>query len=719
MKQYIKPLIISTIISILISFIFCYFYSFKSISNFVFSYNILNEIKNINFVIRFLIVSFSLFFMQLHFIFNINKLYNCLYKIRYYIAGAIILFCLAFELNNSSIDVWNFINDDNYKISDVIFGKARPIRSDEYFAYTPILCSQDPKYSYFNDILRGTRTDVTMVCGQPVKNIVTLFRPFLLCFLFLGSAKGLSFFWIARLVFLFLVTFEFLLLITEKNKILSLFGTMLISFAPAIHWWFTCNGIIEMIIYAELAILLLNRYMLVKNFTEKFLLLFIIYVCIGSFILVLYPAWQVPCMYILFAIFVWIFIENKNNFKFNIKDLILIIFFTVLFSTIFYYIYDKSKEAIDIIRNTAYPGQRNELGGNSLTEIDINCSFLSQIFKYWGNIFLPIFDKNLQEHQCLYSVFIDFFPAGLILSIIVFFKDKHKDKLLILLSSVFIFLSAWLFIGFPQFLSNITLLKTSPAYRTIIIWGFLNVLILMRALSIIKFKFNSLVAAIITLVLAIYSVIANKLIYQGYMDFFKLTIIFILSSFIFYFILKNKITKFFLLIIAILMLISGLAVNPIQRGIAVIKDVPLARAITNINAKNPGLWVVESDSLPIMNYPIIQGAPTFNSTNIYPNLEGLKKIDKENKYYNIYNRCCHISVKLIDKNAITDVDFKKFILLYQDHILINMTEDDLIDLGIKYILTLKDLSTFNSSKIRYELLYYTSKCAIYKLHYDK
>lgn len=721
MKQYIKPLTISTIISILISFVFCYFYSFKSISNFVFSYRILNEIKDINFVIRFLIVSFSLFFMQLHFIFNINKLYSVIYKSRYYIAAAIILFCLAFELNNSSIDLWNELYDDNAKISDVIFGKAKWIRIDEYKIYTPMLMAQSPDYPYFNEFLRGIKTDMSIIDPQPVKNIISIFRPFLLGFLFLGSAKGLSFFWIVRLVLLFLVIFELLLLITDKNKKLSLFGTLIISFSPGIHWWFTISGLVEMLIYCSVIIILINHYMNITKFSERCVLLFIIYICFGSFALIFYPAWQIPCIYVFAAIFLWIIIKNYADWNFNKKDLIPIMFFTIFVLIIFYYMYDKSRETIEIIRNTIYPGQRNSLGGDSLTEVYIKCSFWPHLLRYWGNIFLSLTEKNLIYNSCLYATFIDLFPIGLILSVIIFFIDKNKDKLLILLSAVFILLSTYMFIGFPQFLADITLLKTSPVYRTIIIWGFLNVLILIRALSIIKFKFNSLMAAIITVVLVIYSLVANKLIYQDYMDFFKLTVIFILSSFIFYFILKNKINKCFLLIITIMMLISGLAVNPIQRGIAVIKEAPLARAIKNINEQEPGLWLFETGEQIYtysMNYPIIQHAKTFNSTNIYPNLEAFKKIDKENKYSNIYNRYCQISVNLIDKNVIKNVNFKKFILLYQDHILINMTEDDLIDLGIKYILTLRDLSTFNSSKIQYELLYYTSKFAIYKLHYD-
>jgi len=720
MNGKLKFLSFLTFLSILVSFLFCYFYSFKNIVGFNFSYNFITMLENINFWIRFILVFLLLFFIQLHFIFDINKLYGLFYKSRYYIAGAIILFAVVFELNNSSIDLWNILYDDKDQISDIIFGKARWARTDEFQIYTPMLISQSPDYPYFNEFLRGEKTDVSLIDPQPIKNIISIFRPFLLGFLFLGSAKGLSFFWIVRLVLLFLFTFELLLLITDKNKTLSLFGTFLIAFSPGIHWWFTISGLIEMIIYGELAILMLNRYMLTKNFTKKILMLFVMYICAGSFILVLYPAWQVPCIYVFAAILLWIVIKNYTKFNFNKKDLIPIIFFTVLILIVFYYMYDKSKETIDIIRNTVYPGHRTSLGGERLTEAELNCSLWTHLLRYWGNLFLSITDNKLAYNHCLYAVFFDFFPIGLILSSIVFFIDKNKDKLLILLSAVFVFLSCWCFIGFPQFLADITMLKTSPEYRTIIIWGFLNVFILIRALSVIKFRFSNLIAIGISLILTVLSVIANKYIYQEYMDVLKLVVMGVLGFILFYLVLKNKISKLFITIIAILMIISGLAVNPIQKGIDVVNKVPLANAIRNINNEESGLWIFETGTLTnvyIMNYPIMYGAATFNSTNLYPNLEAFKKIDKENKYFDVYNRHCNIAVNLINNNDLNDYD--KFVLVAQEYIIINMTEDDLIDLNIKYILTLRNLSSFNSSKIKFELLYVTSKCAIYKLHYDK
>jgi len=715
MNNKLKILSFSIPLSILVSLLFCYFYSFQNISEF----NFFTVFVNINFWIRFILVFLLLFFVQLHFIFDVNKLYGVLYKKRYYIAFAIILFAVVFELNNSSIDLWNMFYDDKDQISDVIFGKARWARTDEFQIYTPMLISQNPDYPYFSEVLRGTKTDMAVIDPQPIKNIISIFRPFLLGFLFLGSAKGLSLFWILRFVFLFLFTFELLLLITDKNKILSLFGTLLIAFSPGIHWWFTISGLIEMIIYGELAILILNRYMLIKNFQQKNLMLFCIYICTGSFILVLYPAWQVPCMYVFAAIFLWVVIKNYSDFNFNKKDLIPIIIFTVLLLVVFYYMYDKSKETIEIVRNTVYPGQRNSLGGPRLTEGYIDCGFWTHLLRYWGNLFLAVTDNKLAYNHCVYAVFFDFFPIGLILSSIVFFIDKNKDKLLIFLSAVFIFLSAWMFIGFPQFLADITMLKSSPSYRTIIIWGFLNVLILIRALSIMKFKINNLIAIAISLVLAVLSVIANRCVYNEYMDILKLIVTAILSFPLFFLVLKNKINKLLITIIAVLMIISGLAVNPIQRGIAVVNKAPLANAIRNINNEEPGLWLFETGKLTnvyMMNYPIMSGAATVNSTNLYPNLEAFRKLDKENKYIDIYNRHCNIAVNLIDGNSKND--YQKFVLVAQEYILINMTKEDLINLNIKYILTLRNLSEFNSDKIKFELVYVTSKFAIYKLHYD-
>lgn len=693
-----NSIIVATIISFLISFLLsCIYPMLISNNSFVLG------ITTINFWIRFVLFFSFIFFVCLHFVFDVNNLYKWLYKKRYFISLGIFLFAIVFELNNSSLSLWKNINTEISKEkTDVILGKARAIRTDEFAIYTPMLLSQNPNYGYFNDSLRGGNTDVFMVYGQPIKNIVSVFRPFLLGFLFLGSAKGLSFFWIIRLIFLFLVSFEFFILISNNNKIISLVGTFLITFAPVVQWWWTPSGIVEIIIYGEILILLLNNYLQQKKFIKRSIIIFLTMIFCGSYLFVLYPAWQIPMAYVFLIISLWIFMENFHEYKFDKKDIIPVSISVILFVIALIYIYGKSKETIELITSTVYPGTRFETGGDKYTEYNIGCNSVIQVFRYWGNIFLAIFDKNLKTNPCNFSTFFDLFPIGLIVSFIVLFKDKIKDKLLIMLLFLYLFFTIWCVIGFPKSLAQITMMKVSPAYRTFIVLGFVNVLIFIRSISLVKYKMNILYSSVISFILVITIVVSNVYIYKGYFSVDKIIIVSLLSFSLFYLILRNKINKVFVFLIILIMMISGLFVNPVQKGIDFVNNLRLSQVIKETETNKKGLWIVENFKFFIINFPVMQGAKTLNSTNTYPNINLLKQLDEEGKYRSIYNRYANILITLVNENYKDD----KFVLLSKDCFLIKMTVDDLLKLNIDYILTNRNLRQFNNDKIKFENIYY-------------
>lgn len=712
-NQYIKSTIIILIVSLIFSLILCWLYSIFILDK---SF-ILEEINNINFWIRFMLFFVFLSFICCHFIFRIDKFYNWLYKYRYYLGLFVIIFAIVFELNNSSIDLWNILNTGNAQQSDIILGKSRIARYDEWSIYTPMLLSQNPKYQYFSDVLRGGNTDVFMIYGQPIKNIVSFFRPFLLGFLFLDSVKGLSFFWIVRLVLLFLVSFEVFLLISKQNKMYSLFGALLITFAPAVQWWWTPSGLVEIIIYGGLLVLLLNEYMTQKKFINRFLILFLFMIFSGSYLFVLYPAWQVPMAYIIVIIVLWIIMENYKNYKFDKRDIIPISIFSLLFIIAMIYIYSKSKETIDLITHTAYPGTRFETGGDYYTETQIACNSFIHVFRYWGNMFLALTDKNLNMNQCNIVMFFDLFPTGLIVSFIVLFKDKIKDKLLIMLLCLYLFFALWHIVGFPKFLAQITLLKVSPMYRTFIILSFLNVLILVRSISLVKYKMSVIYSLIFSFLISSLVVVSNIFIYKDYFDFIKIILVFLLSFVLYYLILRNKINKLFIIIVTVIMLVSGLFVNPIQKGINIVNNLEVSKVIKKINTQKEGIWIVENFNFFIINFPIMQGATTLNSTNTYPNINFFEKLDKDKKYNKVYNRYAHILIKLIHPNNLMD----KFVLLAPDCFQINMTTNELLTLDIDYILTSRNLDEFNDGKINFKNIFYgkTKKFDIYIYRIDR
>ena len=171
-----------------------------------------------------------------------------LYRWRYLIAAVIVALLVAFDINGSSLHEWAAYTQSD--ADGVLFGMSRSIRSDELALNTPYAFSQAQEgFPYFSQVIRGDTTDTFMVYGQPVWDLGVLFRPFHWGYLLLGASRGLSFFWWARLAALLLVSFEIGMLVTKKNRALSLAFSLLMGFSPLVQWWFAINGLVEMLVF--------------------------------------------------------------------------------------------------------------------------------------------------------------------------------------------------------------------------------------------------------------------------------------------------------------------------------------------------------------------------------------------------------------------------------------------------------------------------------------
>ena len=92
---------------------------------------------------------------------------------------------------------------------------------------------------------------------------------------------------------------------------------------------------------------------------------------------------------------------------------------------------------------------------------------------------------------------------------------------------------------------------------------------------------------------------------------------------------------------------------------------------------------------PLTNVPIMAGAPTINSTNVYPNLERWRLLDKDGRHEKAYNRYAHITVDLTDEET-------RFELLNPDQFQLMLNYENLRTLDVKYVLSAKDYSALDN-----------------------
>lgn len=657
------------------------------------------------------LLALTFFILFLLFVYRGNKILRLLYRYRLLVAIGIFVLCVIFEINGSSLGMWSsYLGQAD---TGNLLGVSRGIRSDEWAVSTPMMMSQyyntEGAFPYFGNIVRGTSTDMFMVYGQPVLDIAIVFKPFYWGYLFLSAGKGLAFFWYGRWIALFVVSFEFFMLITNKDKKLSFLGACMLAFAPVVQWWFAINGLVEMLVYGQLAIIMLKKYMTIEKTGIRFLSALVIFICAGGFILTLYPAWQIPMAYVILALGIWVIMENHQGVQIYKKDIILLVLLLLTFLGIFIHIWNLSKETIELVMNTTYPGKRIETGGGCW----------KQFFNYTSNIWYALLGKGTGINVCESAQFIDFFPMCYIIPGYVLIKEKKKDNLLKVLLLLSTFLIVWCNIGFPMLLAKVTLMSYSTAERAYIILGLVQILLLIRSMSVLELKCSLRKASLSALVVSVIVIGTGEIIWEDYYPSIKYFILTFIIFFVLFLLIVRAGDKryrvFFSIICSGMLICTGALVNPIRQGVGTIYATEEIKTIEEISYEDPkGLWIIEGLGFPYNNIGIMAGAATINSTNVYPDLERWKLLDHDGKYEDIYNRYAHIIVELKDSGE------PQFVLNQADVFTVKLTVEDLQKIGVNYILTVKDdLENIENEFVQIEKLKQARDYSIFKLKYDK
>ncbi|MBR3511409.1 MAG: hypothetical protein IKN74_00440 [Clostridia bacterium] len=678
--------------------------------------NLIKYTKNISFgidmiirknLITYITLSVITFIFLLFCFVNRKKgVIESFYKYRFIIGALIIILSIIFELNGSSIGLFASIFDLPSTSSGDILGKSRMYRTDEYNVHTMMALSQSKTgYKWYNDIFEAHPTNMFIVYGQPVLDISMIFRLFQVGYLILGFSRGLSFFWVTRAVALFLVSIEFGMFITNKNKKLAFVYAFLITFAPIVQWWFAINGLVEMLIAAQLGTIMLDKLLTEEKFSIRVLALATIMICIGTFIMAFYPAWMVPMVYAFMPIIIWDIYKNvkeKNIKEISIKQVIILVLIAAFFIALLVRIFVISKEDIKLIMNTSYPGHRVEDGGGAA----------KYLFPDFVDPFLSLMEFKLSQPE--ETIFISFTPIVYFLLIYSIVKKKDLDLFIILLLPPLFIMDVYAVVGLPEVLAKISLLSYSIEYRVAQLSSIIKLLILIRLLSK-NYSFKMLFSEIVSLVLVVgFAALAF------YVRKDNVLINYYIVSSVVYFVLYSILLcnnqKVLVAFVAIFMLFTGGLVNPIRKGADILDNIEVLNEVKRIDEEDEGLWICPKDYSK--NLLMAQNVKFIDSVNIYPVLERWEKIDKEHKYYDNYNRYAHIVTRV--RSGFGNADFKNRL---NDNFYVFLYENDIKDLGIKYIIYEKNLPEGQENEvekfigIKHDIVYENSECYIYKLSY--
>lgn len=643
---------------------------------------------------RFMIFFSVLVFVSLHFMLDVKKIWDFIYKKRYIIGISFFALLVLCGYNGSSMPIYNGAIQGEYHVEngDPILGKTRVIRGDEWAVGTLTLSQDLPinNYSTINrSVMASDDLNVTFYFKMPCWDISILTSPSLIGYLILPLENAFSFNWYFNIFLIFFGTFELLMILTKKNKLLSMMGALIITFSPATQWWSSYN----IIAFGELAVVCFYYYLKTESKWKKVLLSIAIGYFGACYIMTIYPAWMVPYGYFFLAIVVWMIYENRvnNNLKDYVKLLLIIISIIII---LILPPYLGGRDIVSIIMNTSYPGQRISIGGYGW----------ESMFKYVTNFLTPFTESNNASEM---AQFICFYPIPMIMGVYYAIKNKGKDFLLNALLVVSFFLSVWNFIALPEIVANLTMLSMSTVERCNLTVGFVNLIILIICLNNYRsessrlFNLKTLLLVIAAGLYSVFAIYEAMNLYPEFMTIKKCVFIFSILFYLVTLLLLNhdKTFKIFIYSFLFFSLVIGTTVHPINKGLNAVYEKPISKEIQKISASDGmAKWITVNSPYYLPNYAVANGARMINSTNYYPNFEFWEIFDPKEEYKDIYNRFAHVLIKLTDQKT-------EILKNYEDQIQLNLNINELSNLDVKYILSSENLAGLKSDKVDLNEIY--------------
>ena len=341
---------------------------------------------------------------------KLSKIIDFVVKHRYKIAIIVFFVLVVGRIHFSSIGMWNVYtrNED----TSTLFGKPRAIRSDEWLVTTPYNFSQDYNdFKQVNENLYLGNNDMN-IFHAPVLDASIFVRIFSWGYILFGNATGLSWAWVLKFIVMFMIYFELGMMLSKKDKGLSILLAFWITFSPAVMWW----SMLDTPAFAIAIMVLFHAYVSNKDLSikKKLLIAYGMIVFLCNFAFSLYPAWQIPLAYVILPFIIIDFIRYRKNL--NLKDY-LIMFVTILITiaTLAYFVIT-SWDGIQALMSTKYPGARESLGGDYE---------FKRLINYYTNFFTPYTDEF--PNPCEIAAFI--FPTvsiGIIILLEIVSAIKNK-----------------------------------------------------------------------------------------------------------------------------------------------------------------------------------------------------------------------------------------------------------------------------------------------------
>src|SRR5205807_8701308 len=268
----------------------------------------------------------------------------------------------SLELSGSSVSRYDPSGGNN----GLLAGRARPVRTDEWFVRTPLLARQVALDLPEHDVIGVGEHDMAVGNDLPTGGWVVLVRPHTLPYHVFGFARAFAFEWWILFLALPAIGLYFLALALGVRIVTALLIALIVVLSPIVQWW-TVPATGTTIGYACLAGAALIAAVRARSLYSTIALAALAGWLGGCLVLTLYPPWAVPMALLVGAVVVaavamrlpppgerrawWIGLLVVGAVGAGVPGLLILAFFVA------------HRDALEALANSIYPGRRRSAGG--------------------------------------------------------------------------------------------------------------------------------------------------------------------------------------------------------------------------------------------------------------------------------------------------------------------------------------------------------------------
>lgn len=560
----------------------------------------------------------------------------CIYFLIYLIASAT-------HFHGSSVGILGERFGAPESDNGLIFGEFRSIRSDEWVVHTPWLLSQEntePSFQVENPNVGGMKS--TILTNLPAHDFFTIFNPQFASYLILSGESAFCFYWNYKIMALLLGSFLLFLILSRNQFWIAWPLSIAFSYSSFIMWWFASNLTMAEMTSSWCFLIISFIYFFHSKSKVKAVVAAISTVYFfWCFVLVFYPPFQIPLVYVGVATILGFFLDQRKNLpgghsSFKFKVFLSAMFVMVLILGILLFSMGPSMQAV---MNLDYPGRRISAGGDVA------------LYKLFFEFFAPVFSEHnlpaVLGNICEMSQFILFFPAVALLLLIARIKGALISKTQIFQLTVCFFLSYWAVAGLPPLIAKLSLLDRVPGSRSGMGIGTASFISLLNFLSFKNEKGDSRAGAYIVFILSVIGIafLARSLfdVTKGQVPLFLLAAWLVLLAILLGLLVSRKVIAFSL-ILGSAMFCFNFTVNPVVHGISFLKTSQLLKWAEE---KKDKTWLVFASSAIPAQFLKISGAKVLGGVDYMPNPDQVRAIDPSQKFRVEMNRYAHILFRKI------------------------------------------------------------------------